>query len=257
MNSLLIKTRGIPVGSCEVTITGGTAPPLRLPGHALFLDIDGTLLDLAATPDAVIVPPGLPGMLRQLEQRLDGALAILSGRRLTDIDALLCPGLACAAEHGMKLRGPAGEITNRVARPALYTHWAKIFHRYAQAMPGLLVEEKEFSLVLHYRRAPEHEEELRRLAQQLVSEADDAELLPAHCAFELKPRGGTKAEALTYFMALPAFAGRKPVFVGDDVTDEPAIAKANELGGAGLHVSRDFGGSTKEVRDWLAAALAG
>lgn len=245
------------MGNFDTMIAGVEAPPLRLPGHALFLDIDGTLLDLAATPDAVIVPPGLPGMLRQLEQRLDGALAILSGRRLTDIDALLRPGLICAAEHGMKLRGPAGEVTNLVVRPALYGHWAKIFHRYAQAMPGLLVEEKEFSLVLHYRRAPEHAEELRRLAEQLVSEADDAELLPAHCAFELRPRGGTKAGALAHFMALPPFAGRKPVFVGDDVTDEPAITKANELGGEGLHVSRDFGGNTQAVRDWLAAALKG
>jgi trehalose 6-phosphate phosphatase len=221
---------------------------------ALFLDIDGTLIDLAPTPDAVIVPPGLPATLRQLGARLSGALAILSGRKLSDIDHLLEPGLACAAEHGMMIRTPDGVVTSQVQRPAGYAHWLKVFNRYAKEMPGLLVEEKEFSLVLHYRRAPEHEEELRNLVHQLLADSDDATLLPAHCAFELKPRGGNKGDALAGFMSMAPFAGRRPIFIGDDVTDEPAIAKANELGGAGLHVKRDFGGSTEAVREWLRRA---
>lgn len=226
-------------------------PPALTAAHALFLDIDGTLLELAQTPDAVVVPPDLPGALRRIERKLGGALAIFSGRRLADIDHLLRPGLTCAAEHGMKLRGPDGRIENLVQRPVNYDHWRKIFHRYAGAMPGLLVEEKEFSLVLHYRRAPQHEAELRALAERLVAEVDDAVLLPAHCAFELKPRGGAKAQALEAFMARAPFAGRLPVFVGDDVTDEPAIGKADELGGAGLHVARHFGGEPEAVRRWL------
>lgn len=221
---------------------------------ALFLDIDGTLIDLAPTPDAVIVPPGLPGTLRQLGARLGGALAILSGRKLSDIDHLLEPGLTCAAEHGMMIRTPDGVVTSQVQRPAGYAHWLKVFNRYAKEMPGLLVEEKEFSLVLHYRRAPEHEEELRNLVHQLLADSGDATLLPAHCAFELKPRGGNKGDALAGFMSMAPFAGRRPIFIGDDVTDEPAITKANELGGAGLHVKRDFGGSTEAVREWLRRA---
>jgi trehalose 6-phosphate phosphatase len=222
---------------------------------ALFLDIDGTLIDLAPTPDSVIVPDGLPALLRRLQTGLGGALAILSGRKLADIDRLLGPGLPCAAEHGVLVRHEeGGPAIPAVQRPAQYEHWLRVFHRYAEAMPGILVEEKEYSLVLHYRRAPEHEEELRALAEKLVAESDDAVLLPAHCAFELKPRGGNKGDALAGFMALAPFAGRKPVFIGDDTTDEPAIAKANELGGLGLHVKRDFDGETANVRAWLTAA---
>jgi trehalose 6-phosphate phosphatase len=226
-------------------------PPALTANHALFLDIDGTLIDIAATPDDVLVPPALPPRLRELAAQREGALAILSGRKLADIDFLLRPGLPCAAEHGMILRDAEGTVTALVQRPAQYEHWLKIFNRYAEAMPGILVEEKDFSLVLHYRRAPSHEEELRKLVEGLVRDSDDAVLLLAHCAFELKPRGGGKAQALARFMASPPFKGRVPVFVGDDVTDEPAIAKANELGGVGLHVARDFGGQTAAVRDWL------
>ncbi|OYV41368.1 MAG: trehalose-phosphatase [Rhodospirillales bacterium 20-64-7] len=219
--------------------------------HALFLDIDGTLVDLAATPDAVVVSPELPSTLRRLQTRLDGAVAILSGRKLADIDRLLPHGLPCAAEHGMLMRNAEGQVHHIVERPANYEHWLKVFNRYAEAMPGILVEEKELSVVLHYRRAPEHEAELRQLVDRLIGESDDASLLLAHCAFELKPSGGNKAEALAKFMETSPFAGRKPVFIGDDVTDEPAIAKANELGGTGLHVARDFGGKTEAVRAWL------
>jgi len=219
--------------------------------HALFLDIDGTLLDLAATPGAVIVPEGLPDLLRRVQAGLGGALAILSGRKLADIDFLLGPGLPCAAEHGILMRDAVGNVARTVQRLAHYDHWLKIFQRYADAMPGVLVEEKEFSLVVHYRRAPEHEAELRNLVDRLIGESDDAVLLLAHCAFEVKPRSGNKGDALGIFMDETPFAGRTPVFIGDDTTDEPAIAKANELGGRGLHVARDFGGSTAAVREWL------
>ncbi len=225
--------------------------PTLAANHALFLDIDGTLIDLAPTPNSVIVPPNLPSLLRQVQNKLGGALAILSGRKLTDIDALLQPGLPCAAEHGTLLRDITGHVTRTVQRPAAYEHWLKIFNRYAQAMPGLLVEEKEFSLVLHYRRTPEHEDELRHLAERLISESTDSVLLPAHCAFELKPRSGNKGDALATFMQTPPFAGKTPIFIGDDTTDIPAITKANTLGGHGLHVAHDFGGKTEAVRAWL------
>jgi trehalose 6-phosphate phosphatase len=131
-----------------------------------------------------------------------------------------------------------------------------VLGRYAQIMPGMLVEQKQFSLVVHYRQCPEHEDELRALVEQLLKGADDATLLLAHCAFEMKPRGGNKGDALAAFMEQAPFAGRVPVFVGDDVTDEPAIREASARGGVGLHVMRDFGGSTQAVRDWLAASAA-
>jgi trehalose 6-phosphate phosphatase len=228
-------------------------PPKLTPRHALFLDLDGTVIDIAVTPDAVIIPPGLPETLTRLQKNLGGALAILSGRKLADIDRLAGKNLACAAEHGAILRDAAGAVTRTTSRPAAYESWLKTLNQYAAAMPGIMIEEKDISLVIHYRRVPEHEAELRRLAEQLVGAGDDAVLLPAHCAFELKPRGGNKGDALATFMAQEPFAGRPPIFIGDDVTDEPAIRKANELGGAGLHVARDFGGSPAAVRAWLNA----
>src|ERR1700686_2902164 len=102
--------------------------PALTPNHALFLDIDGTLIDLAATPDSVTVPPNLPSLLRQVQQKLGGALAILSGRKLTDILSPPQPGLPCAPEHGTLLRNADGQITRTGQPPAAYEHWLKIFN---------------------------------------------------------------------------------------------------------------------------------
>jgi trehalose 6-phosphate phosphatase len=228
-----------------------TRRPALNPDSALFLDIDGTLIDLAATPQSVEVAPGLPTRLRQTQAKLGGALAILSGRKIADIDRLLGPGLPCAAEHGALLRNAAGDLLQKVQRLAAYDKWLAILRTEIQDMPGVLIEEKEFSLVVHYRQAPQYEPDLSQLVDHLIGGSDDAILMLAHCAFELKPRGGGKADALSWFMQHPPFAGRVPVFIGDDITDEPAIEKAIELGGTGLHVARDFGGKTQAVRDWI------
>jgi trehalose 6-phosphate phosphatase len=225
--------------------------PALNPNAALFLDIDGTLIDLAATPHSVAVPSMLSAQLRDTQAKLGGALAILSGRKLADIDRLLGPGLPCAAEHGAMLRDTAGNLTQKVQRLAAYDKWLKILQAEITDMPGALIEEKEFSLVVHFRQAPQFEAELSQLVDHLIGSCDDAVLMLAHCAFELKPRGGNKADALAWFMQHPPFAGRIPVFIGDDITDEPAIEKAIELGGIGLHVARDFAGQTQAVRDWI------
>ena len=226
-------------------------PPRIGPEHAVFLDIDGTLIDLAPTPDAVVVPAELPGTLRTLRARLGGAVAVISGRKMSDIDRLIGPDFAAAAEHGGILRDAAGVVTYTARRPVKYDEWLEVLQARAAAMPGVLIEVKEFNLVVHYRLAPEREGQVRRLVEALVAGADDMTLLPAHRAFELKARGGDKGTALAAFMREPPFAGRVPVFVGDDVTDEPAIAQAVALGGAGLHVGRDFAGETRAVREWL------
>jgi len=219
--------------------------------HAVFLDIDGTLIDLAATPDAVIIPPELPDILNHVQTQSGGALAILSGRKLADIDRLAGANFPCAAEHGAILRGVDGQVTEKIQRPAAYDHWLQTLQRRAARMPGVVIEEKKFSLVVHYRQAPEHEAELGLLVERLAGASEDTQLLLAHCAFELKPRGGDKGAALAAFMQSAPFKGKIPVFVGDDVTDEPAIRMAADLGGAGLHVARDFANSTAAVRAWL------
>jgi trehalose 6-phosphate phosphatase len=221
-------------------------------GAALFLDIDGTLLDIAARPDAVVVPPDLPGLLGRLRERLDGALAIITGRPLAQVDEFFPGSFAAAAEHGAILRDAAGTLHHIAGRPAAFDHWLERLNAAASDIPGVIIEVKAVSLVIHYRQAPEAGEKLRALAESLIAQSGpDVELLPAHMAFELRPRGAGKDSALAWFMERPPFAGRVPVFIGDDTTDEPAIALATALGGAGMHVARDFAGSAQAVRDWL------
>jgi trehalose 6-phosphate phosphatase len=225
------------------------------PNDALFLDIDGTLLEIAETPGLVVVPPDLPGRLSALRARLGGALAMISGRDLASIDRFFPERLAAAAEHGAIIRDSAGQVHEVTGRPAAYEHWLAVLQMAAKTMPGVLIEPKTRGIAIHFRQAPQSAEAIKILATRLMAEAGpDAVLLPAHMAYELRAAGATKDAALNWFMREPPFAGKKPIFVGDDTTDEPAIALATALGGAGLHVHRDFGGSVAAVRAWLAAA---
>jgi len=220
--------------------------------NAVFLDIDGTLLDIAPKPDAVVVPEGLNAVLERLRARLGGALAVISGRPLDQIDQFFPLNLAAAAEHGAIMRDAQGRLQNLVARPAAFDTWYETLKRETKDVPGVAIEVKTVSLVIHYRQAPQMQERLHELARNLIENSGpDVALLPAHMAYELRPKGFGKGDALAAFMQMPPFAGRKPVFIGDDTTDEPAIALANEMGGLGLHVARDFNGSPEDVRRWL------
>jgi len=230
-------------------------PPALSPENALFLDVDGTLIGLAATPDSVIVPPNLHDLLRALKTRQGGALAILSGRPLADIDRLCGAGLPLAAEHGAVLRGPAGQITSPVTRPKALTAIAGTLRAHIANLAGVLLEDKKFGLALHWRGAPERAAELTALLQELAAPHPELTLQKAHEALEIRAAGPDKGKALEFFMRESPFAGRKPVFVGDDVTDEPAIEAANRLGGLGMHVARDFDGGPSSVRAWLAGAI--
>lgn len=230
-------------------------PPLLAPDSALFLDIDGTLLDFSIQPGAVRVPRALPGVLYGLRDRLGGALALISGRSLGDINVFFGPAIAAGAEHGAVLRGNDGKLISEIRPdPALEVLLAPLRAAVA-ACPGTFLEEKEFGLVLHWRGQPERGEELAARGRELAAPFPGLVLLPAQQALEIRTRGTDKGAALTSFMKLPPFAGRVPVFIGDDVTDEPAIARANDMGGRGLHVERDFGGTPHAVRQWLAASL--
>ncbi len=221
----------------------------------MFLDIDGTLLDFSVRPDGVIVPSGLPALLHGLGQWLDGALALLSGRRITDIEALFGPGLAVGAEHGALLRGADGTLIAEASPDPALAAMAATLRAAIAARPGTLLEEKRFGLALHWRAAPAMAAELTALGQALAAPHPGLMVLPAHEALEIRLRGTDKGGALETFMGMPPFGGRRPVFIGDDVTDEPAIARAREMGGLGLHVARDFGGRTEAVRVWLAQSL--
>ena len=220
---------------------------------ALFLDLDGTLLDIAPTPDAVVVPPGLVATLDAVRGRLDGALAVVTGRARAVADRLLAPlTLPGGFGHAAELRDPAGRVAGDAAIPPLPSEWPARLAQQAAAWPGVILEVKPHGLALHYRAAPQLRDATRDALLALLRGHDDAfALLPAHMAFEIRPRAATKARAVHALMRSPPFLGRRPVFVGDDVTDEDGMAAARDLGGFGLHVGRDFRGGPAEVRAWL------
>lgn len=230
---------------------------INLRDWALFLDLDGTLLDLAATPDSVFVPRHLIETLAALRTRLSDALAIVSGRPLRSIDRLLHPLLiAAAGEHGAVLRFPGGEIAEAGADTVVPAQWREAIHQRADNWPGVLVEEKSHCVAVHYRGNLAAAVPVMTLLESLVAADAAFEVLPALMARELRHRSINKGDALAALMAREPFRGRRPIFIGDDVTDEEAIAAAVRLGGIGLRVHEVFEGEPARVRAWLADLAA-
>jgi trehalose 6-phosphate phosphatase len=230
-----------------------STPPLPDSRWALFLDLDGTLLDFAPTPDAVVVPDDLVATLSNLAGKLERALAIVSGRRLDDIDRFMAPlVLPCGAEHGAIMRYTAGEA-GQDTLPPTPDDWLARAGEAVTALPGTLLEHKTHGLVLHYRRAPKAEEALKRIAESFVAESRGVfELLTSNMAWEIRPRGISKGRVVERFMEHPPFEGRVPVFIGDDITDRDGCAAARKLGGHGLMVPEVFPAGPPAVRAWLA-----
>lgn len=232
------------------------APPEPRADWALFLDLDGTLLDIAATPDRVVVPPELLRDLAAASVALGGALAIVSGRMLSEVDSLLAPlRLPGAGEHGGVIRLPDGQRDEADAKVPV--DWIEALIEAGAAKAGVLIERKTHSVVAHYRRAPKHEDYFRELCRQLVQgQEQDFEVLHGKMAFEIRPRTVTKARPVERLMRLEPFRGRHPVFVGDDVTDQDGFRAAEAFGGEGLDVFLCFGGRPAEVRHWLKSVAA-
>ena len=223
---------------------------------ALLLDLDGTLLDLAPRPDAVVVPPTLPEALTMVRQLLNDALAVVTGRPVETVDALLGDAVyTVAGEHGGALRRKPGSALERPHLPSPPAAWIAEAERLAARDPGLLFEPKARGFALHYRAAPEHGPTLHDALEQMLAGSVEFELLPAHMLWEVRPRGVDKGKAVERLMERSPFIGRLPVFIGDDVTDEDGIVAAAALGGAGLRVQDAFGDAAG-VRDWLAAIAA-
>ena len=222
------------------------------PDHAaLFLDFDGTLVDIAGTPDSIQVPPALPALLQRLSARLDGALAVVSGRPLAQLDQHLPVPIAKVGDHGGALRAdPLGPVEGPPL-PAPPTSWILRARGIANAFPGAFIESKAHGFVLHYRQAPEAAGMARGLLEALVAEAPDIfTLMPARMAWEVKPRAVSKGTAVAALLARAPFAGRVPIFIGDDVTDEAGMAAAVAAGGIGLRLQDAFG-TPARLRDWL------
>jgi trehalose 6-phosphate phosphatase len=210
-------------------------PASLLEGAALFLDFDGTLVELAETPDAIEVGPRLPKLLRQVARRLEGRLGIISGRSIGDIERHMdCTGLALSGSHGLELRLANGEHIPLSAAVDL-TEARERIADFAAPVPGLLVEEKPRSIAVHFRQAPAEAERVEQFLSKLARRKGLA-LQAGKMVLELRPKGADKGDALRAFMAEPEFAGARPVFVGDDVTDEDAFEAAAAMGGAGILV---------------------
>jgi trehalose 6-phosphate phosphatase len=229
---------------------------LRLPPldrAALLLDLDGTLLDLAPRPDAVVVPPELPHVLLAIRRLLNDAFAVITGRPVETVDALLGDiAYAVAGEHGGAIRSKPGQTVVRTELPSPSAEWLVVADRLAAAHPGVILETKARGFAMHYRASPEAGPALHAALQRLLTSSADFELMPAHMLWEVRPRGADKGKAVRQLMATSPFHGRLPVFVGDDVTDEDGIAVAALMGGVGLRVQDAFGDAAG-VRAWLAA----
>jgi trehalose 6-phosphate phosphatase len=232
-------------------------PPAAGPRAALFLDFDGTLIDIAPRPDAVVVPPDLPGLLTRLSAGLGGAVAIVTGRGLEVARGLTgAPPIAFAAEHGTVIDAsglsgfgiaPIPPLPEPAGPPE---SWRQDAAAFVDARPGMLLEHKTYGFVLHFRAVPHHGEEAHRFLLRLA-EGTHFQVIPAHAAFELRPKGSDKGVATDWLMRHPPFAGRIPVFIGDDVTDEDGMRVARAHGGAGYRVPERFPAGPADVRAWL------
>src|SRR5215472_2079439 len=201
----------------------GTPPPLPEPSDrwAIFLDIDGTLVAIAETPQTAQVEPELLPLLERLRQGAGGALAVVSGRRLADIDRLLAPlCLPAAGLHGRERRRADGTLLKSGGPEAIIAPLRPLLAAYAEARPGLLLEDKGGSLALHYRLAPAYAASVCRLARRLAAEEPRLRVILGRKVVEFQPRGSDKGAAIAAFLAEPPFAGRRPVYAGDDATDE-------------------------------------
>jgi trehalose 6-phosphate phosphatase len=239
-------------------------PPLsRLAPAALFLDFDGTLVELASSPGAIAVPGGLAPLLDRLSERLDGRLAIVSGRAIDDLKRHLG---GCAAvlsgSHGAELRYSDGRRIPVSAPPGLAEARESV-RRFAAGGAGLLVEDKPAGVALHYRLAPERGEEVDSFLEALARRSGLA-FQRGKMVAELRPEGADKGKVVRRLMGEPPFAGARPVFVGDDLTDEDAFLAAASLGGEGVLVgparpsaARWRLESVAEVTSWLEAAANG
>jgi len=232
---------------------------------ALFLDIDGTLLEIAETPSSVHVEPETVALLGRLQATLGGALALISGRPIADIDRLFAPlTLPVAGQHGMERRDSTGALHRHDSPLAALDRLRGQITGFAAEAPGLLVEDKGSSIAFHYRRAPLLGSRVRDFLEQALREMDDGLGLQAgKMVLEVKPAGRDKGTAIAEFMAEAPFLGRLPAFLGDDVTDEFGFEVVAGLGGYPIKIGAGATGapwrldSVPATRAWLARLCAG
>jgi trehalose 6-phosphate phosphatase len=228
------------------------------PKAAILLDVDGTLLDIAPTPGGAVVPDGLRSSLERLSERARGAVALISGRTLAEIDRLFAPlRLSAAGGHGAEIRpDPAGE-TLPPAIPGLDPQLKEQIASRAGKIAGVLIEDKGYSLALHYRAVPQARPQLETLLENALQGSKGIEVLQGKAILEVKPTGYNKGTAVRELMKYDPFASRMPIYTGDDLTDQNAFAALPEFGGWGISVGHSIPGadaslkSPAEVRRWV------
>lgn len=235
--------------------------PVPIDGWAVFLDIDGTLLDIAETPGAVAIPTGLLADLAALSRRAAGALALVTGRSLDFVDrAFPDHAFPVAGLHGAEWRDAAGRRFACAEGPGL-AGAKRLLAEKADDWPGVVVEDKGAAIAAHYRLVPQWETAVRRFMEGLAEGLGERwQLQPGESVVEIRPSGGDKGAAVQRFMSAPPFLGRRPLAVGDDLTDEAMFAAVNRLGGlsvrVGLAMRPSAALATVEspaaVRDWIA-----
>ena len=231
---------------------------------AILLDIDGTLLDLAPTPREVWVPPGLAKTLDRLLERTSGALALVSGRSLNDIDLIFAPEqFPAVGGHGAEMRLSTDSEAVATHAPPMDKELKRRLAAIAKLSPGILLEDKGYSLALHYRLAPHAEKAIYEAVSLIRADLPNApiEVLPGKCVCEIKHSGFNKATGVLELMTHEPFKGRRPIFIGDDVTDETVFAIMPDFGGLAFSVGRRAQGvaghfdEPRDVREWLAHLL--
>jgi len=237
----------------------------QLDNYTMLLDVDGTLLDLAPTPREVYVSSELRHMLARLRERTKGATAFVSGRGINELDLIFAPLLlAAVGGHGAEFRfQPDGDIEIEKVQP-LSTKTKQRFAVIAEAARGIIVEDKTYSIALHYRLAPDQEDYVRRAVAMACEELEPLlEILPGKAVVEVKQVGFNKATAVSRLMSVPPFRGRLPIFIGDDQTDEVVFPVIREFGGLGFSVGRQVAGvaghfdTPSDVRHWLQTLAVG
>lgn len=241
------------------------SPPVACVDWAFFLDVDGTLIDIADLPDAIRVDTALLELIAHLHRASGGAVALVTGRSLSDLEHHLGPlRLPMAGQQGLERRDAAGRLWIHAAAPATKFEIKEALAPVLVRHPGLLLEDKGLTLALHYRQAPQLAAYAHRLMGRLARSAGPAlELQAGKRVVEIKPAGFDKGTAVSEYLSEPPFMGRRPVFIGDDLNDEHGFAEVNKLDGISIKVGKGSSCArfrlpdVAAVRRWLGNALKG
>ncbi|WP_257309780.1 trehalose-phosphatase [Geothrix fuzhouensis] len=240
-------------------------PPVARVDWAFFLDVDGTLIDIADQPDAIRVDTSLLDLITQLHRASGGAVALVTGRSLSDLEHHLGPlRMPLAGQQGLERRDAAGRLWIHAAPPAAKVSIKEALASVLARHPGLLLEDKGLTLALHYRQAPQLAAYVHRLMGRLAPQAGpDLELQRGKRVVEIKPAGFDKGTAVAEYLSEPPFKGRRPVFIGDDLNDEHGFTEVNRLDGISIKVgkgpscARFYLPDVAAVHHWLGEAVKG